>query len=173
MKDRTHGQSFMTPRKDKKQGEGRREVSPSPLGRKGIKPPGLSLPSVSEYEDEGLDDAFGSMWDLDARNPEDPPERVTSWRAGQLGKKSSYEETGEEARDLGLSEGKGIKLERFMGPSGLLPTSSGKPPPIRPASRRQRRLHEEEIARLEREGTLSREEEAAHKEKEDSWDYDS
>ena len=78
VKGRTNGQSFTTPRKDKKQGEGRREVSPSPLGRKGIKPPGLSLPSVSEYEDEGLDDAFGSMWDSDARNLEDPPERVTS-----------------------------------------------------------------------------------------------
>ena len=59
-----------------------------------------------------------------------------------------------------------------MGPSGLLPTSSGKPPPIRPASERQRRLHEEEISQLEREGTMSREEEEAHKKKEDSWDYD-
>ena len=81
------------------------------------------------------------MWDADARNLEDPLARVTSWGLGQLRRRSGYEEMGDEARDLGLSKGKGIKQEEFMGPSGLLPTSSRKPPLIRPASERQRRLH--------------------------------
>ena len=79
---------------------------------------------------------------------------------------------GDEVRDLGLGEGKGLKQEEFMGPSGLLPMMSGKPLPVRLANGRQRKLHEEEITWLEREGTLSREEEEIHKKKENCWDYD-
>ena len=168
MSGRTNGHCFTTPRKDKKQKEGRRKISPSSLGRKGIKPPGLSLPSVSKYKDEGLDDTFGSMWDADMRYSEDPLAGVKSWGPGQLGRRSRYDETGDEAEDLGLSKGEGIKQEMFMEPSGLLLTSSGKPPPVRPASKRQRRLHEEAIAQLEEEETLSREEEGAYKKKKDS-----
>ena len=59
-----------------------------------------------------------------------------------------------------------------MGPGGLLPVIYGKPLPVCPAIKRQRRLQEEEVTQLEREGTLSREEEESHKKKEYSWDYD-
>ena len=69
-----------------------------------------------------------------------------------------YEEIGEEAEGLGLNKEKELKQEYFMGPSGLLPVIYGKPLPVCPATERQRRMYEEEVAGLEREGTLSQEE---------------
>ena len=74
VKGRTNGQSFTTPRKDKREKRERREVSPSPLRTKGKKPPGISLPSMTEYKDEELDDEFGKMWDADEKHPGEPPD---------------------------------------------------------------------------------------------------
>ena len=90
-----------------------------------------------------------------------------SWGPRQLSARSIYDETGEESKDLGLP-----KQEYFMVPSRLLLVMYGTPLLVRPANERQRRLHEEEISWLPREGTLSREEEEYYKKKEDAWDYD-
>ena len=104
VKGRTNSQSFTTSRKDRKGKRERREVSSLPLGTKGKKPPGISLPSMTEYEDEELNDEFGKIWNVDEKHPGKPPDQVTSWGAGQLEARVRYEETGMEAKDLELDE---------------------------------------------------------------------